>query len=386
VLRHDRPFSFILGRYRSRALLACFWPMLAASVALTPVKSPAQTTAAYSQELHAQGRAMYAQRNYSEAVAIFQKGAALGDASAQYLLGKSYFNGQGIKQDQAQAAALWRRAADQGYVPAQFLLAYSYHRGTGVPRDYAQALALYRKVAAQDVLMAQAMLGQMYLKGEGVKPDDKVAFEWFQRAANQTGFPRDFDPVADADGIRSIKSVASYTVALMYEGGFGVPQDASLAKNWFARAAELGHADAKTKLLSLREGPSVTAGLIEFVCQMGRGQSHVTVDAALKSVKIEGGPAQEFKDSSQQYVTVTAKAIEFGCRARKADTDVVADSLSNMFQPTKSDHPLQGLNNDILCLTRHRIDRTTGLWTSSANGALIGNVSETADCKPLPRG
>ena len=112
----------------------------------------------------------------------------------------------------------------------------------------------------------------------------------------------------------------------------------------------------------------------------------MTVDAALKSVKIEGGAAQEFKDGSQQYVTVTANAIEFGCRARKADTDIVADSLSNMFQPKKSDHPLKGLNNDILCLTRHRIDRTTGLWTASANGALIGNASETADCKPLPRG
>jgi hypothetical protein len=329
---------------------------------------------------------MYAQRNYPEAVAIFQKGASLGDASAQYLLGKSYFNGQGVKQDQAQAAALWRKAADQGYVPAQLLLAYSYHRGTGVPRDYAQALALYRKVAGQDVLLAQAMLGQMYLKGEGVQPDDKVAFEWFQRAANQTGFPRDFDPVAEGDGFRSVKSVASYMVAMMYEGGFGVPQDAAQAKNWFARAAELGHAEAKAKLLDLHEGPIVTTGHIEFVCQTRRGQSHVSVDAALKSVKIEGGPAQEFKDGVQQYVTVTAKAIEFGCRARKADTDIVADSLSNMFQPKKSAHPLKGLNNDILCLTRHRIDRTTGLWTASANGALIGNASETAECKPLPRG
>ena len=175
------------------------------------------------------------------------------------------------------------------------------------------------KVAAQDVLVAQAMLGQMYLKGEGVKPDDKVAFEWFQRAANQSGFPRDFDPVADADAFRSVKSVASYMVALMYEGGFGVPQDAAQAKNWFARAAELGHAEAKAKLSDLQEGPIVTAGLIKFVCQMSRGQSHVTVDAALKSVKIEGGAAQEFKDSKEQYVTITAKAIEFGCRSRKAE-------------------------------------------------------------------
>jgi TPR repeat protein len=381
VLKYNRSW-----RYQSRAVLAwCFCPMLAATVALTSVKSFAQTTERYSQELHAQGRAFYAQKNYSEAVAVFQTGVLLGDASAQYMLGKSYFNGQGVTQDQAQAAALWRRAADQGYAPAQLLLAYSYHRGTGVPRDYAQALALYRKVAGQDVLLAQAMLGQMYLKGEGVKPDDRIAFEWFQKAANQTSFPRDFDPVADAEAFRSVKSVASYMVALMYEGGFGVPQDAAQAKNWFARAAELGHAKAKAKLLD-HEGPIVTAGLIEFVCQTRRGQSHVTVDAAIKYVKIEGGPAQEFKDGFQQYVTVTAKAIEFGCRARKADTDIVADSLSNMFQAKKSDHPLKGLNNDILCLTRHRIDRTTGLWTSSASGALIGNASETAECKPLPRG
>jgi TPR repeat protein len=360
--------------------------MLAATVALTPGRSPAQTAPAYSQELHAQGRTLYAQKNYSEAVAIFQKGAAVGDASAQYLLGKSYFNGQGVEQDQAQAAALWRKAADQGYVPAQLLLAYSYHRGTGLPRDYAQALALYRKVAAHDVLLAEAMLGQMYLKGESVKPDETIAFAWFQKAASRSSFPREFDPLADAEAFRAVKSVASYMVALMYEGGFGVAPDAAQAKNWFAKAAELGHAEAKAKLLDLHDGPNVTAGHIEFVCQTRRGTSHVTVDAALKSVKIEGGPAQDFKDGSQQYVTVTANAIEFGCRARKADTDIVADSLSNMFQPKKSDHPLKGLNNDILCLARHRIDRATGLWTASATGALIGNASETAECKPLPRG
>jgi TPR repeat protein len=361
-----------------------FWPLLAAIILVPAERAPAQTAATDIQELDRQARAAYSQGNYAEAVPLFQKEAALGDASAQFILGICFFRALGVKQDQAQAAIWYRRAADQGYAPAQFHLANSYRTGAGVAQDYAQALAWSRKAAAQELLPAQAMIGQMYLKGEGVKRDDKVAFDWYLKAANQTTFPRGFDPVADAGAFRTIRAAASYLVGLMYEGGVGAPQDAAQAKNWFARATELGSAEAKAKLLDLHEGPVVTAGLIEFACQMNRGKSHVTVDAGLKSVKIDGGVVQEFKDSKEQYVTITAKAIEFGCRSRKADTDIVADSLSNMFQPKENDHPLKGLNNDISCLTRHRIDRATGLWTGKASGALIGNVDETADCKLLP--
>lgn len=35
------------------------------------------------------------------------------------------------------------------------------------------------------------------------------------------------------------------------------------------------------------------------------------------------------------------------------------------------------------CLSRNRIDRTTGVWTSQTSGAITGNSVETADCSLL---
>ena len=231
------------------------------------------------------------------------------------------------------------------------------------------------------------MIAEMYRKGQGnLKADDKIALDWFRKAANQNTFPAGYDPVADAELFRAVKAMASYITGIFYEAGLGTPVDAAQATNWFAKAAELGNEEATAKLAALHDAPVSKAGVMEFVCRMTRGTSHILVDAGLKSVRIEAGQVLEFKDDEQQYVTITAKAIEFGCRSRKADTDIVADSLSNMFQPKKNPSPLKGLNNDLSCLTRHRIDRVTGLWIGKASGGLIGNVAETAECKLLSGG
>jgi TPR repeat protein len=366
------------------AFVTCFTLVVGTGI---PEKAAAQSPAGSARDLDQDGRSAYALGHYTEAVALFQKAAAQGNADAQFMMGQCFLNGQGVAQDQGQAVNWYRKAADQGYVPGQLQLANSYRTGRGVSQDHTQALAWYRKAAAQELSLAQFMIAEMYRKGQGnLKADDKIALDWFRKAANQNTFPAGYDPVADAELFRAVKAMASYITGIFYEAGLGTPVDAAQATNWFAKAAELGNEEATAKLAALHDAPVSKGGVMEFVCRMTRGTSHVSVDAGLKSVRIEAGQVLEFKDDEQQYVTITAKAIEFGCRSRKADTDIVADSLSNMFQPKKNPNPLKGLNNDLSCLTRHRIDRVTGLWIGKASGGLIGNVAETAECKLLSGG
>ena len=72
-------------------------------------------------------------------IARIKARADKGDASAQFILGLRYANGQGVAQDYAEAAKWYRKAADQGYASAQFLLGVMYDEGRGVAQNHVQA-------------------------------------------------------------------------------------------------------------------------------------------------------------------------------------------------------------------------------------------------------
>ena len=64
--------------------------------------------------------------------------------------------------DYATARRLWRLLADQGYSSAQYKLGHTYANGDGVAQDYAAAVSWYRKAADKGHADAQNMLGAMY--------------------------------------------------------------------------------------------------------------------------------------------------------------------------------------------------------------------------------
>src|SRR4029078_12148564 len=81
--------------------------------------------------------------------------AERGDTSAQYTLGLTYHNGDGVCQDDAEAASWYRRAADAGHACAQNNLGLLFLRGHGVPQSDVEAEAWCRKAAAQGNSIAQ---------------------------------------------------------------------------------------------------------------------------------------------------------------------------------------------------------------------------------------
>jgi TPR repeat protein len=62
--------------------------------------------------------------------------AERGNAKAQIILGRMYFDGQGVPQDYSVAMSWWRKAAEQGNAEGQARLGILYRWGRGVPQDY----------------------------------------------------------------------------------------------------------------------------------------------------------------------------------------------------------------------------------------------------------
>ncbi len=108
--------------------------------------------------------------------------AERGNVSAQAELGRRYYVGEGVPQDDAEAVRWTRLAAEQRHAPAQYSLGLLYFRGRGVAGDDAAAGRWYRAAAEQGHPPAQAALSSLYAYGAGVEEDPVLASMWIELA------------------------------------------------------------------------------------------------------------------------------------------------------------------------------------------------------------
>ena len=79
------------------------------------------------------------------------------------------------------------------------------------------------------------MLGYCYDNGDGCDQNDTKAFEWYEKSA-KLGY-----------------CVAMNNVGVLYRFGSGVTKDLNKGKEWLAKAAAQGDADAQEKLDELNQ-------------------------------------------------------------------------------------------------------------------------------------
>ena len=96
--------------------------------------------------------------------------------------------------------------------------------------DFATALKEWKPLAEEGNAVAQNNLGLMYDNGWGVPQDYKEAVNWYRLAVEQ-GY-----------------AIAQFNLGLIYEKGKGVPQDDKEAVLWYTLAAEQDHAKAQYNL------------------------------------------------------------------------------------------------------------------------------------------
>lgn len=250
----------------------------------------------------------YNKGDYATAATEFRPFAEQGQATAQYILGWIFQNGQGVAQDYAESARWYQRAADKGNADAQYALGSYYMSGVGVAQNDEQAVAWFRKAAEQGRAGAQYLLGYMTARGEGTTKDEAQAAQWYLKAAEQgyteaeyayalalrdgTGVEKDDE--ASNEWLRKAAAQghveAAYLLGWNAEKGIGGLPDYTEAARWYRQAADAGNAEAQYQLaVLLRDGLGVTrdddAALALFKQAATAGQASVptAIDAYVKS-------------------------------------------------------------------------------------------------------
>ena len=183
----------------------------------------------------------YDREDYVQAIKLYRPLAATGNAQVQNRIGRMYYVGKGVSQNDKEALKWYRLSAAQGNAAAQYNLGGMYYDGIGVSQNYKEALKWYRLSAAQGLAAAQNNLGGMYRDGIGVSQNDKEALKWLRLAADQG------------------KAAAQYNLGWMYRKGIGVSQNYKEALKWYRLSAAQGDAVAQNELgWMYRNGTGVT--------------------------------------------------------------------------------------------------------------------------------
>lgn len=131
-----------------------------------------------AEALYREGKNLYDQKRYEEALPKLKAAADKGHKKAQYRMGRAFDKGNGVGEDNVRAFQWYQKAAAQGYHKAQYQLGRCYKKGKGVAEDDAKAFQLFQKAAAQDNADAELALARHFLK----KGDKVKAKQWCQRA------------------------------------------------------------------------------------------------------------------------------------------------------------------------------------------------------------
>ncbi|GMF29040.1 unnamed protein product [Phytophthora fragariaefolia] len=114
------------------------------------------------------------------------------------------------------------RADKEGDVGAMAAMGDLYYWGAhGIPRDHAQAYNYFNRAAHAGDVDSQSAVAGMLLKGEGTAQDNVTAIKWYEKAAER-------------NHTRALNGLGF----IHFHGSGGVPENKSLALQYFERAAE----------------------------------------------------------------------------------------------------------------------------------------------------
>lgn len=94
----------------------------------------------------------------------YRKAAELGDNTAMFQLGSSYYDGTVVSRDYAKALEWFVKAAKAGNVEAMMMAAIMYEQGLGTDKDLVEAVIWYQKAADAGDEKAKAKLAEPKLR------------------------------------------------------------------------------------------------------------------------------------------------------------------------------------------------------------------------------
>lgn len=109
----------------------------------------------------------------TQAMVWFLKAAGQNHGDALYEIGRSYFNGWGVKKNVKEALSWYHKGAEHGHQWARLTLARLYAKGGEVPKEAHKATEWYKKIIAEnnpDENVSEE--AQSWLKTQGIKPTE----------------------------------------------------------------------------------------------------------------------------------------------------------------------------------------------------------------------
>ncbi len=119
-------------------------------------------------------------RNYEEAIRLFELSANNGNSRAQTALGHIFSSKKNSYLNYDKAIFWYEQATISNDIIAQYNLGEIYEN---IKKDYQRAFIWYEEAAKQGAVRAQYKLGLMYAKGLGVKKDEFKAYKLLSIAA-----------------------------------------------------------------------------------------------------------------------------------------------------------------------------------------------------------
>ena len=118
-----------------------------------------------------------------DAFTHYSEAAAGGNVEAMLKVARCYEFGRGTNADKKKAVAFYEKAANKGRNDALLTLAHVCLSDSSIMRTRQEFATLQRAADLGDA-NSQFALGQCYLQGQNVRKDNVKAIEWFRRAAD----------------------------------------------------------------------------------------------------------------------------------------------------------------------------------------------------------
>lgn len=182
-----------------------------------------------------------------------------GNPEDQFLLGRAYARGEGVKPSFVTAGYWYRKSAEQGNLKAMHNLGILFLEGEGTAKNEPEGARWIRMAAEKGDPGSQYLLGILLIQGRGTPQDTGSGVEWLQKAANagnpdalarlgqdhyfgDDGFPKDLQKAVPLIRAAAEKGNlwACDTLGLLYRKGEGVPKDEQLSNEWLSKGAHAG--------------------------------------------------------------------------------------------------------------------------------------------------
>lgn len=300
-------------------------------------------------------------QDFATAASKFQEAVNQGDPEAMAIMGTKYFYGIGVPYDREKAFALNLKAAELGRVDAEYLVRWEYQERLqhlfdteSKDKTAAEMFKWAKRVAVEAPPKAEAgdpiaqwIVGEMYYRGiyysgGGINADQDKAILWLVKAAEQNVVG------------------AQYTLATIFERGAGDSHTKDYrgrgAREWYAKAADAGHAGAEDALaVMLEKSGEIEQAKLLFARAALAGDSYASAMLRKYGIAI-GDPSafdqQQARLSNPDYIALDNRLLNFADIVLGHDNDDAVRNYRAGIQ-RNTDH----LMNQVLT-NMHTQDRT----------------------------